>query len=112
MTGKGHEAKAAGLMPAVCWGSGLAVRSLSREWPLSADTVEEVGSCRRLAGLIQSGPGDRSGSDDGRTRRPAGRCRATIRVRGRLPTQIPALQDALFYEFSLERHVPESHLLR
>src|SRR5690242_6612444 len=29
------------------------------------DSVEEVRSCRRLVWLIQSGPGDRSGSDDG-----------------------------------------------
>src|SRR5215472_12491009 len=56
-----------------------------------ADSVEEVRSCRRVVWLIQSGPGDRSGSMMGERH-----------VR----------QEALFYEFSLERHVPEKHLLR
>src|SRR5438309_1764642 len=45
------------------------------------DTVEEVRSCQRLAGLIQSGPGDRSWSHDGGTPRPAG-C-AVLRVLAR-----------------------------
>jgi hypothetical protein len=53
--------------------------------------VEEVWSCRRWAELIQSGPGIGVSVMMGERR-----------VR----------QDALFYEFSLERHVPERHLLR
>ena len=55
------------------------------------DSVEEVRSCRRWAELIQSGPGIGVSVMMGERR-----------VR----------QDALFYEFSLERHVPERHLLR
>ena len=40
--------------------------------PVLPDSVEEVRSCRRLVWLIQSGPGYRSGLDDGGTPHPAG----------------------------------------
>src|SRR5258707_5759947 len=55
----------------------------------STGSVEEVRSCRRLAGLIQSGPEDRSGSHDGGTPRPTG-C-AVLRVLARTPCAGEAL---------------------
>src|SRR5215207_6116855 len=59
--------------------------------PLWGDSVEEVRSCPRWGELIQSGRGIGVGLMMGEHR-----------VR----------QDALFYEFSLEQHVPVTHLLR
>jgi hypothetical protein len=58
---------------------------------LSADFVEKVRGCRGAVVLIQSGAGI-----------------------GVLPMMGEGRsgQDALFYEFSLERHVPAEHLLR
>src|SRR5436190_19216823 len=41
--------------------------------PLSADCVEQIGSCRGTAAVIQSGPGDWSAADDGGTSERAGR---------------------------------------
>src|SRR5436190_16716813 len=41
--------------------------------PLSADCVEQIGSCRGTAAAIQSGPGDWSAADDGGTSERAGR---------------------------------------
>jgi hypothetical protein len=61
------------------------------ERPGSADCVEKVGGCRGKAGLIQSGRG--TGVQPMMGERWSG-------------------QEALFYEFSLERHVPAEHLLR
>src|SRR5437764_14472440 len=59
-------------------------------WP---DTVEEVGSCQPLAGLIQSGPGDRSGSDDGGTPRPAGCAVLRVLARTACAGEAPAAID-------------------
>src|SRR5580700_8486895 len=70
----------------------LAVARSRRQGPVRGDSVEEVESCQRVAGLIQSGPGASE----------LDLMMGERRVR----------QDALFYEFSLERHVPERHLLR
>src|SRR5438270_10020952 len=63
------------------------------EWPLRGDTVEELGSCQPLAGLIQSGPGDRSGSDDGGTPRPAGCAVLRVLARTACAGEAPAAID-------------------
>jgi len=55
------------------------------------DTVEEVGSLPAVGWADSIRSGGSEWSDDGGT---------------------PGPQDALFYEFLLERHVPERHLLR
>src|SRR4029453_8797267 len=65
---------------------------LERELLLCADCVEKVRSCQRGAALIQSSPG-------GTGVRP-------------MMGERRSGQEALFYEFSLERHVPAEHLLR
>src|SRR5947207_11081928 len=57
------------------------------------DTVEEVGSCQTLAGLIQSGPGDRGGSDDGGTPRPAGCAVLRVLARTACAGEAPAAID-------------------
>src|SRR5205807_8883840 len=52
-----------------------------------------VGSCQTLAGLIQSGPGDRSGSDDGGTPRPAGCAVLRVLARTACAGEAPAAID-------------------
>jgi len=74
-----------------CGSTRSAGRVLRFKWPFTADFVEKVRGCRGAVVLIQSGVGI-----------------------GVLPMMGDRWsgEDALFYEFSLGRHVPAEHLLR